>query len=499
MMELKRPILAAIIILLSSVIAIMVIAILHFKNDTIPVGLKYGIVFDAGASSTTVYVYYWPAEKENNTGVVSEKYKCKIEGSAISDFDYNPVEAASSLEQCLNKTIEEIPAEKHNATPLYFGASAGMRLLRTQNSSASTMILSAIENYLRSSPFDFKGAQIISGKEEGAYGWITANYLLGNFRQRRIWKQLNRPFTVKTKGTLDLGGASTEIAFVPKMRSRKYEITEITLYNNKYEVYIESLGCYGRDEAENIYWANLIQKSANKSSIEDPCLPLHYTMILPMEEVLGSSCIGAKLQKDYDADNNITLVGTGDPIQCRHQLLSIFNFRSSYVKGSWRERLVPINRLLQGKFVAFSGFSDTMEALNLTGSFSIDVFHSTVRSFCRKNWNQVQQLLPNVPDLYRKAFCFNAYYIFVLLVKGYKFNQRTWTNINFQKQVGNNSIGWSLGYMLNLTNMIPAENQVSQTPMSESAFCGLLLLFIVLALFCSFFICISVIQSIPFI
>lgn len=45
------------------------------------------------------------------------------------------------------------------------------------------MILTDIEYLLHSSPFDFKSAQIISGKEEGAYGWITANYLLDNFRQ----------------------------------------------------------------------------------------------------------------------------------------------------------------------------------------------------------------------------------------------------------------------------------------------------------------------------
>ncbi|PNJ74645.1 ENTPD3 isoform 4, partial [Pongo abelii] len=34
--------------------------------------LRYGIVLDAGSSRTTVYVYQWPAEKENNTGVVSQ-------------------------------------------------------------------------------------------------------------------------------------------------------------------------------------------------------------------------------------------------------------------------------------------------------------------------------------------------------------------------------------------------------------------------------------------
>ncbi|XP_051879485.1 ectonucleoside triphosphate diphosphohydrolase 3 [Pristis pectinata] len=495
-MVLKRPILAAFIVLLSSALVVMVMLIIQqFKKVTIPVGLKYGIVFDAGASSTTVYVYNWPAEKENNTGVVSEKYKCESEGSAISDFDNEPAEAVHSIEQCLNRTIEVIPAEKHNATPLFLGATAGMRLLRIQNSVASTMILSAIENYLRSSPFDFKGAHIISGEEEGAYGWITANYLLGNFRQGRTWKQLNRPFTIMTKGTLDLGGASTEIAFVPKLQSHKYENTVITLYNHKYNVYIESLACYGRDEAENIYWANLIQKSANKSSIKDPCLPLHYTMTLQLEEVLRSSCIVAKLRDDYDADNNVTLIGTGDPALCRRQLLSIFNFTSSYVKGVWKERFVAINQLMHGEFVAFSGFYYTMEALNLTGSFSIDVFHSTVRSFCKKTWNQVQQLLPNMLESNRRAYCFNANYIYVLLVQGYKFNRLTWTHITFQEQVENNSIGWSLGYMLNLTNMIPAENQVTQAPMSEAAFCGILVLFLTLILFCSIFICISIIRS----
>lgn len=34
---------------------------------------------------------------------------------------------------------------------------------------------------MQSYPFDFRGARIITGMDEGAYGWITINYLLEGF------------------------------------------------------------------------------------------------------------------------------------------------------------------------------------------------------------------------------------------------------------------------------------------------------------------------------
>lgn len=41
---------------------------------------QYGIVLDAGSSHTNLYVYEWPAEKENDTGVVQQVEVCKVEG-----------------------------------------------------------------------------------------------------------------------------------------------------------------------------------------------------------------------------------------------------------------------------------------------------------------------------------------------------------------------------------------------------------------------------------
>lgn len=54
-------------------------------------------------------------------------------------------------------------------------------LLRLQNETAANEVLASIQSYFTTQPFEFRGAQIITGQEEGVYGWITANYLMGNF------------------------------------------------------------------------------------------------------------------------------------------------------------------------------------------------------------------------------------------------------------------------------------------------------------------------------
>ncbi len=41
---------------------------------------QYGIVLDAGSSHTSVFIYEWPAEKENNTGMVQQKHTCNVKG-----------------------------------------------------------------------------------------------------------------------------------------------------------------------------------------------------------------------------------------------------------------------------------------------------------------------------------------------------------------------------------------------------------------------------------
>ena len=46
---------------------------------------------------------------------------------------------------------------------------------------ASANVLAAVTRTLTRYPFDFRGAHILSGQDEGVFGWVTANYLLENF------------------------------------------------------------------------------------------------------------------------------------------------------------------------------------------------------------------------------------------------------------------------------------------------------------------------------
>lgn len=49
------------------------------------------------------------------------------------------------------------------------------------NATESQRVLKEVEKKMQSYPFKFKEATILSGQEEGAYGWVTVNYLLENF------------------------------------------------------------------------------------------------------------------------------------------------------------------------------------------------------------------------------------------------------------------------------------------------------------------------------
>ncbi|XP_053570244.1 ectonucleoside triphosphate diphosphohydrolase 3 [Bombina bombina] len=484
----KIPIIFAVLFLLISVSVIITIAFVqfHHKKPVSP-GLKYGIVLDAGSSRTTVYVYQWPAEKENNTGVVSQTYKCNVNGKGISSYDNEPDKACESINECMMKVKEKIPLNQHNSTPVYLGATAGMRLLRLKNESAAQGILTSIRNYFTTQPFDFKTAHIITGQEEGVYGWITVNYLMDNFLEKNIWRAWVRPEGAETTGALDLGGASTQISFIPEMSEQNVNNTvEVTLYGYQYNVYTHSFQCYGRDEAEKRLLAALVQSQPNKLRVGNPCYPLNYEVNFTSGHMFRTLCSAPYRPANYHPDDIITFRGTGDPAMCSAKVASLFNFTACY--GSQNCSFDGVYQpKVKGTFSAFSGFYYTANALNLTGRFTLNEFNASVWSFCSQEWSKLPKIIPKFDEKYAKSYCFSANYIYYLLVHGYKFDAESWQNIIFQKEVENSSIAWSLGYMLNLTNMIPAEKARILLPMSPSLFAGLLFLFAVMSLVCLIF------------
>ncbi|KAM9521813.1 ectonucleoside triphosphate diphosphohydrolase 8-like isoform 3-T3 [Guaruba guarouba] len=162
-------------------IVALVLSLVNIEDVTLPPAVKYGMVFDAGSSHTSLFVYEWDSDKENDTGVVSQTLSCDVHGQGISSYANDPPKAGDSIRECLDKALKVVPAAKQRKVPAYLGATAGMRLLREQNSSAAEQVLVEVAKTMQEYPVVFKGARILTGEEEGAYGWITINYLLDSF------------------------------------------------------------------------------------------------------------------------------------------------------------------------------------------------------------------------------------------------------------------------------------------------------------------------------
>uniref|UniRef100_A0A3Q3X7J5 Ectonucleoside triphosphate diphosphohydrolase 1 n=1 Tax=Mola mola TaxID=94237 RepID=A0A3Q3X7J5_MOLML len=395
-----------------AIVALVTVAVL--QNRHLPQKYKYGIVLDAGSSHTSVYIYKWPA--------------------------------GESLRACMQDVEQQVPKKRHRQTPLYLGATAGMRLLN----SMSDGVLQAVEEALQKFPFSYQGARILSGQEEGAFGWVTVNYL-----DDRLNAFVSTPQGLETTGALDLGGASTQISFV----SDKYNGSEspsnsvnFRLYGNDYNLYTHSFLCYGKDQA--LLMTQAKQTQSVPEMLNDPCFNPGYTAIKNYSKIYDSPCLsGWKPQK---IPTHFTHNGTGNFQQCQRIVKSIFNFtHCKYSQCSFNGIFQPS---LQGQFGAFSAYYFVMSFLNLTDTtMPLEAVKAKLAHYCSTPWNQIKQQHPEVNEKYLAGYCFSGTYILTLLMEGYNFTSEEYSNIKFIKKIKDSDAGWTLGYMLNLTNMIPAE------------------------------------------
>ncbi|XP_049620350.1 ectonucleoside triphosphate diphosphohydrolase 1 isoform X3 [Suncus etruscus] len=401
------------------------------QNKPLIENLKYGIVLDAGSSHTSLYIYAWSGEKENDTGVVTQVDECTVQGPGISKYIYRINELKTYLTECMNKASSVIPLSKHEETPVYLGATAGMRLLRNENPQLADLVMTEVSNSLNSYPFNFQGARIITGNEEGAFGWITINYLLGKFTQKMVWF----PYYEEGQdiyGALDLGGASTQITFVPSgyINESTSDILYFLLYGKEYNVYSHSFLCYGKDQA-----------------------------------------LLKKLAKDI---KQVEIQGTGNFTSCQRSINELFN--TSYCPYSHCAFNGIFMPQIKGNFGAFSGFYYVMEFLNITSASSLKNVINKVEAFCSTPWKEIKENYSHVKEKYLSEYCFSGTYILSLLLTGYHFPDTSWSSIHFMGKIYESNVGWTLGYMLNLTNLIPAE-KIPSAPLSYSTYVFLMVFF----------------------
>uniref|UniRef100_A0A3Q2L152 Ectonucleoside triphosphate diphosphohydrolase 8 n=1 Tax=Equus caballus TaxID=9796 RepID=A0A3Q2L152_HORSE len=341
---------------------------------------------------------------------------CYVSGPGISSYTSDPAQAGESLKGCLEEALALIPKAQHQETPMFLGATAGMRLLSQKNSSQARDIFAAVTQFLSQSPVDFRGAELLAGQDEGALGWITINYVLGMLVQYSFSGEWIRPPEGMLVGALDMGGASTQITFVPGGPILDGNTqTTLRLYGLDHSVYTHSYLCFGRDQMLNRLLAGLVQSSP-APLVRHPCYHSGYQGTLSLASLYASPCVHTTAP--LNLTRNLTVEGTGNPRACVSAIRDLFDFLSCEGRAD----------------CAFNG-----------------VYQPPVRGQFYVEASSPGQ------DRWLRDYCASGLYILTLLLEGYRFSEDTWPNIEFRKQAGGTDIGWTLGYMLNLTNMIPAE------------------------------------------
>ncbi|NXX46552.1 ENTP2 diphosphohydrolase, partial [Tricholaema leucomelas] len=254
-----RELLPPWLVIVAGLTGIVLLCVSTKNVPVTPLRIKHGIVLDAGPSRTILFIYQWTTTKANRTGVIKECSSCPVQGLGVSNYSDSPQKAEKSLEPCLNWAQKEIPAEQHSQTPLYVGATTSMRQLNLTHPILSDTALAALTAALKSSPFNFQGAQILPSPNKEAFNWVAVNYVLENFF-KYDWRGQLVPSGKGMAGVLSVGGTSTQLT--SKVEEENQALKDgvmLQLYGQTHKVYTHHCPCHGTEQLRSSLLSRLIQ------------------------------------------------------------------------------------------------------------------------------------------------------------------------------------------------------------------------------------------------
>ncbi|KAG0367169.1 Guanosine-diphosphatase [Gamsiella multidivaricata] len=266
---------------------------------------------DAGSMGSRIHAYkfnYCSATPELENEIFDH-----VE-PGLSSYGDDAGGAARSLDGLLEAVLDAIPVFLHSSTPIAVKATAGLRLLGEEK---SNRILTAVRQRLESKyPFPIieeQGVAVMDGADEGVFAWVTVNYLLDRFNSLK-----KKP----TVAILDLGGASTQVVFEPKVVSGHSVAQGTHRYpmnfnGNEYVLYQHSHLGYGLIMA---------RAQINSYVVENPIGNLHGIKL--GEGEYAHPCIPVGLRQNFTTASGkiVVLIGVSDPGgQCRAVVEAIFN------------------------------------------------------------------------------------------------------------------------------------------------------------------------------
>jgi guanosine-diphosphatase len=426
-------------------------------NKSKPI-VQYALMIDAGSTGSRIHVY-----KFNNCGPTPELEEETFEqtpkkegGSGLSSYKEDDEGAAKSLDILMDVAVKKVPDKLKSCTPVAVKATAGLRKLGPD---LSDRILKAVRHRLETVyPFpvvseENGGVEVMDGKDEGVYAWITANYLLG---------KIGGPDDTPTAAVFDLGGGSTQIVFEPNFKKpgggmpeklsegdHKYELSfggrDFTLYQHSYLGYglMAARENLHREVIDTLHEANGADTTWLNKPILNPCIApgmaREMEIYLESDHPLGSS-INVKMQGP----------SSGAPAQCRA-------LAEKTLRKDKECKLHPcafdgVHQPSLSKTFAtedvylFSYFYDRTKPLGMPESFTLQELKDLAHRVCHGGtaWDIFHSIEGAIEELNgRPESCLDLSFMLALLHTGYEIPIDR--EVKIAKKIKGNELGWCLG------------------------------------------------------
>ncbi len=343
-------------------------------------------VVDAGSTGTRLHVYSYDLDETNTPVNISEQWSKKIKPG------FAAIKANKATIDGYMTTL--FAGAPENSMPIYFYATAGMRLLSPEEQEGRFAYL---HNWFHAqSQWLLFDSKTITGSKEGLFGWLAVNYQLGTLNSD----------DKKTVGVMDMGGASVQITFpVMDGSPQSSDVTKVSVYGRDFKVYVHSFLGLGQTEVTR----KLLD--TNSCFITGYLLPNDLAGI--GDAYLCEKKVSTLVNKVHDVHQTI------------HPMIEVSSVSKWYAMGG-------VAYLVKSKPFSFTESQFTNEEL-LTQADA---------QACHQQWPDIQYKSPN--DEYLYGSCLFASYYYALMVDGYGLEASNPVHLMKNSQ----NADWTIGVVL---------------------------------------------------
>ncbi len=363
-----------------------------FSLSSMASSLQYAVIVDAGSSGSRAHVFEYAKSLPMIPVPVIKDINNKMTKPGLSSYANTPDLAGPSLKPILDSVANDLQSRGVNLSqvPVSVLATAGMRLLPQDQQDA---IYASVRRYIHDNyAFSLNDNNVltISGTMEGVYGWMDVNYLQNNFIHPS-----------ETTGTIDMGGASTQIAFATTDTSKPANEVVVTINHRLYRIYSQSFLGLGQDQALNTM--TTYPSAPN-------CFPTGYPSDSQISDFNFSPCsiIYSNIINSLDVTQNIL------PTEGQ-------------------------------KFVATGGIYYNYKFFNILQTPTQSALQSKINAICYQPWSTLQSNYPDESTSNLSNYCANGVYFDDLIYNTY---QVQGSQLNVIDHINGTGIDWTLGALL---------------------------------------------------